>query len=69
MQIQKYGKDIQVGDVIEVWFNGGQAQVNQLTPYEGSLLEVLGEGTQIASFRGCSSEITLCAKSVYKLVS
>lgn len=60
------GDEIKVGDeLVGIGFNGGSAQVKSLIPYVGSLLQVIGEGSQIAAFAGCNAEITLCAKSYY----
>lgn len=62
------GNQIKVGDeLVGVGFNGGAAQVKSLTPYAGSLLTVIGEGSQIAAFAGCNVEMTLCAKSYYEV--
>lgn len=63
----KSGNEIQVGDTLIVGFNGGAAQVKALRPYQGILLELMGEGTQIASFHGTPAEMTLCAKSVFTI--
>jgi hypothetical protein len=60
------GNEIKVGDEVQgLMFNGGSAQVKTLTPYVGSLLSTIGEGSQIASFVGSSVEMTLCAKSYF----
>ncbi|CAE6899929.1 hypothetical protein [Paraburkholderia domus] len=63
----KSGNDVQVGDTLIVGFNGGIAQVKALRPYQGILLELMGEGTKIASFHGAPAEMTLCAKSVFNI--
>ena len=60
------GNEIKVGDeLVGVGFNGGTAQVKSLTPYVGTLLPVIGDGSQIAAFAGCTVEMTLCAKSYF----
>lgn len=64
----KQGKDVKVGDVLKTWFNDGQAEVRAVWPYTGPLLKYLGEGTQIASFRGCSVEMTLEGNNYYELI-
>jgi hypothetical protein len=60
------GNEIKVGDeLVGVGFNGGSAQVKSLAAYIGTLLPVIGEGSQIAAFVGCNIEMTLCAKSYF----
>jgi hypothetical protein len=64
------GDQIKVGDEISgVMFNGGTAVVKSLTPYVGSLLSVVGEGSQIAAFAGCNVEMTLPARSFYSVTN
>ena len=44
------GRDIRVGDTVEVWWQNRRDTVTGLRPYVGSLLPLLGAGTQIAEF-------------------
>lgn len=57
----KSGADVRVGDVINAPVHGRFAQVKALVPYTGPLLDILGEGSQIASFHGTPVELTLPA--------
>jgi hypothetical protein len=62
-RIEVYGNEIRVGDEFEnLWFKPGFTQVKSLEPYRGTLLNILGEGTQIASFWGTNAKMTLPAK-------
>jgi hypothetical protein len=61
------GDKIRVGDELAVWFNDGSAVVKKLFPYTGSLLGLIGEGSQIACFAGCGVEMTLEAKNTYSV--
>lgn len=63
----KSGNEVKVGDTLRVWFNGGEAQVKALHPYRGPLLDLLGEGSQIASFHACPIEMSLSSKSQYEI--
>lgn len=62
----KTGADIKVGDYIELAFVGS-AQVKTLTPYTGPLLDVMGAGSQVATFHGSRLEMTLAGKSLYEM--
>lgn len=63
----KSGSEVKVGDTLKVWFNGGEAQVKALQPYGGPLLDLLGEGSQMASFHACPVEMSLSSKSQYEV--
>lgn len=58
------GAEVRVGDEFSaLWFmRGCPGVVKELRRYSGPLLDVLGEGTQIASFVGSSIETTLPAR-------
>ncbi len=63
------GDEVKVGDTLRTWFNGGQAQVRSLRPYIGPLIDLLGEGSQVAEFYGCRVEMTLSAKTGYEVLA
>jgi hypothetical protein len=67
--IQVSGRDVRLGDEFQdLWFmQGGPGVVKRLDPYKGSLLTVIGEGSQIASFVGTSIQMTLSAKTSYEV--
>jgi hypothetical protein len=68
-EVDVYGNQIQVGDEFpDLWFmGGGPGVVKALRPYVGALKRDLGEGTQIASFVGTGAEMTLPARSWYRV--
>lgn len=57
----KSATEVRVGDVIGAPVPGRFAQVKALTPYTGPLLDILGDGSTIASFHGSTVEMTLPA--------
>jgi hypothetical protein len=56
---RKRGHELVVGDFMKMRLDGGWKRVASLEPYEGALLELLGEGTRIVRFDG-GSGITVC---------
>ncbi|MDN7729208.1 hypothetical protein QZM48_04200 [Burkholderia orbicola] len=64
--MNKPGNEVMVGDVLVAFDR--EVQVKSLRPYLGSLLDVVGEGSQIASFHATTMEMTLCAKDRYEIV-
>jgi hypothetical protein len=67
--IRVSGDKVCLGDELQdVWFmQGGPAVVKHLFPYQGMLVSHIGQGSQNASFVGTSVQMTLCAKSSYRV--
>lgn len=59
-------EDLQVGDTINVWWRPGRDTILALRPYTGPLLDLLGDGTQIADFALNKSGMTLEAGFQYE---
>ena len=63
-----HGRDIKVGDVIEVWWEPGKAKVVKLTPpHSGSLTSYYGEGTQLADFSSIKSDMIIAGNDRFKV--
>ena len=65
----KLGNEIQVGDHVANSIDAGAiGSVRALKPYTGSLVDLLGKGTQIATFHG-GMEMTLPAVSTFRVAA
>jgi hypothetical protein len=67
--ITKRGKDLKVGDVIEVWWKPHKDRITELTPYEGPLDYLWKDkgGAQIAKFEVTSLEMTIEPQSMFQV--
>lgn len=65
--MRKRGKDLRAGDVIKVWWNPGTDRIDRLVPYTGTLIELLGRGTRIASFALNPIGMTIPPDEIFKL--
>lgn len=59
------GKDLEVGDVIEVWWAPRRDTITRLEPYTGTLQDLFPEGAQIARFAQCTGGMTIDNSDVY----
>ncbi|BAU40175.1 hypothetical protein [Ralstonia phage RSP15] len=62
------GKDLRVGDVIEVFWKPRKDTILELTPYEGALKNIFPEGAQIAKFVFVDS-MTIENNQTYEVVN
>lgn len=61
-------QDIKVGDTIKVWWAPGRDTIIALHPYQGPLLDVLGEGTMIADFAVNTIGMTLVSTDLFEVI-
>ena len=59
---------LKVGDTIKVWWAPGRDTITKLTPYNGPLLGLLGQGTKLAEFALNKTGMTLVADDVFETV-
>jgi hypothetical protein len=59
---------LRVGDMIKVWWDPGQDTITELKPYTGPLLNLLGAGTKLASFRIYKLGMTLSTKERFETI-
>jgi hypothetical protein len=53
------GKELQIGDTIEVWWTPGRDTVTTLRPYSGPLANLFPDGAQIAGFALLGTGMTI----------
>lgn len=63
-----FGRDLKVGDVIEVWWKPGLDRITRLRPYEGPLTNLFPHGAQIASFALLRVGMTIDNGDWYRIV-
>ncbi len=61
--------DLRVGDTISVWWANGRDTIIDLKPYTGHLLDLLGAGTQLATFALNRTGMTLEAAGWYQRIN
>ena len=66
--VQRRGKELKVGDTIEVWWNPHRDTITELRPYLGPLAYLFPEGAQLASFAVCQSGMTIDNGDVFEVV-
>ena len=61
-----YGRDLKVGDVIEIWWRPGRDRIVQLTPYSGVFQNDLDfSGARVARF-ALRLSMTVFATAVFE---
>ena len=63
------GKDLRVGDTIEVWWAPNRDTITELRPYTGRLAHIFPEGAQLASFAICRGGMTINNADPYAVVA
>lgn len=56
---QILGKDLKVGDTIEVWWRPRRDTITNLAPYTGPLAYLFKDGARLAEFAICQSGMTV----------
>lgn len=69
MSTRVFGRELKVGDVIEVWWQPGKDQIASLEPYRGPLTCFEPEGAQIAGFVLSNVGMTIENGGLYERVS
>jgi hypothetical protein len=64
-----YGKDLRIGDTIEVWWTPGRDTITGLRPYTGNLAHLFREGAQLAEFAICKTGMTIDNASPFVVVT
>ena len=63
-----YGRELKVGDTIEVWWHPHRDTIVSLRPYEGSLLKLWTDGAQIAEFALLKTGMTIDNGDIYEKI-
>ena len=63
------GKDLKIGDTIEVWFRTGRDTITALRPYTGPLAYLFPEGAQLADFAVSRVGMTIDNSDMYNVVA
>lgn len=61
------GKDLKVGQTIEVWWNNGRDTITKLEPYKGCMKKLWKDGAAIASFSYNPVGMTIDLGKTYKV--
>lgn len=63
------GKDLRVGDTIEVWWTPRRDTITDLRPYTGKLASLWPTGARIAGFAICATGMTIGNDEQYDLIA
>lgn len=63
------GSDLRVGDVIAVWWNGGNDTITSIRPTKTMLTDVFPEGIKVATFVFNRSGMTIDVRQTYEVLS
>jgi hypothetical protein len=66
---QVFGKDLRIGDVVEVWWGSKRDTITALVPYCGPLQHIWPAGAQLASFAILRTGMTIDNSDRYAVVA
>lgn len=66
---QVCGKDLKVGDVVEVWWNPQRDTIVTLQPYTGPIAHIFKAGAQLATFALLKSGMTIDNGEIYTVIN
>ena len=67
--MRAFGRDLQVGDTIEVWFGAHRDTITELRPYAGPYADNILEGARIAKFALFRSGMTIEADAIFTVLN
>lgn len=66
--IQKLGRDLQVGDVVRVWWAPGTDRITKLVPYKGKLSHLWNGEARLADFAMSRVGMTIEPDAAFEVV-
>lgn len=64
-----FGRDLRVGDTIEVWWQPNRDTITGLRPYKGPLAHIWQEGAMLADFAILKTGMTIDCGGLYDRIT